>query len=106
MSEANNTNAKPKTYRRSSLKSRRINIKPNPVGELKKNGKRRSISWGETNTFEFNENKTTFKEDKEVHKEQTKEEEERHKKFLENRRRSISNEFITEKEMIRVCKNL
>jgi len=108
MSEANNTNAnaKPKTYRRSSLKSRRINIKPNPVGELKKNGKRRSISWGETNTFEFNENKTTFKEDKEVHKVQTKEEEERHKKFLENRRRSISNEFITEKEMVRLCKNL
>ena len=57
MSEANNP--KPKAYRRSSLKSRRINIKPNPIGELKKNGKRRSISWGQINTFEFNENKKT-----------------------------------------------
>ena len=104
MSEANN--AKPKVYRRSSLKSRRINIKPNPIGELKKNGKRRSISWGQINTFEFNENKPTFQENTEIVKEQTKEEEERHKKFLENRRRSISNEFISEKEMLRICKNL
>ena len=104
MSEANNP--KPKVYRRSSLKSRRINIKPNPIGELKKNGKRRSISWGQINTFEFNENKPTFQENTEIVKEQTKEEEERHKKFLENRRRSISNEFISEKEMLRICKNL
>ena len=104
MSEANNP--KPKAYRRSSLKSRRINIKPNPIGELKKNGKRRSISWGQINTFEFNENKPTFQENTEINKEHTKEEEERHKKFLENRRRSISNEFISEKEMIRICKNL
>ena len=103
MSEVNNE--KPKVTRRSSLKCRRINAKPNPtpVGAVKKNGKRSSISWGQIDTFEFKEMKPTFQENKEIVKEKTKEEEERHKKFLETRRRSISNEFISEKDMMKAC---
>ena len=104
MSEVNNE--KPKVTRRSSLKSRRINVTPTPVtGAVKKNGKRSSISWGQIDTFEFKEMKPTFQENTEIEKEKTKEAEERHKKFLENRRRSISNEFISEKDMMKVCTN-
>ena len=103
MSEVNTE--KPKVTRRSSLKCRRINAKPTPapVGAVKKNGKRSSISWGQIDTFEFKEMKPTFQENTEINKEQTKEEEERHKKFLETRRRSITNEFVPEKDMKKVC---
>lgn len=105
MSEVNSE--KPKVTRRSSLKCRRINAKPNPapVGAVKKNGKRSSISWGQIDTFEFKEMKPKFQENTEINKEKTKEEEERHKKFLETRRRSISNEFISEKDMMKACIN-
>jgi len=105
MSEVNTE--KPKVTRRSSLKCRRINAKPTPapVGAMKKNGKRSSISWGQIDTFEFKEMKPTFQENTEINKEQTKEEEERHKKFLETRRRSITNEFVPEKDMKKVCIN-
>jgi hypothetical protein len=103
MSEVNSE--KPKVTRRSSLKCRRIKAKPNPapMGAVKKNGKRSSISWGQIDTFEFKEMKPTFQENTEIEKEKTKESEERHKKFLETRRRSISNEFISEKNMMKAC---
>ena len=61
MSEVNSE--KPKVTRRSSLRCRRINVKPNPApaGAVKKNGKRSSISWGQIDTFEFKEMKPIFK---------------------------------------------
>ena len=105
MSEVNSE--KPKVTRRSSLRCRRINVKPNPApaGAVKKNGKRSSISWGQIDTFEFKEMKPTFQENTEINKEKTKESEERHKKFLETRRRSITNEFISDKDMMKACIN-
>ena len=61
---SNDNNAKPKVIRRSSFKSKNLNIKPNPNpnSSVKKNGKRTSISWGQIDTFEFNEMKPTFQE--------------------------------------------
>ena len=104
----NDNNAKPKVYRRSSLKSKNIGIKPipNPNSPVKKNGKRTSISWGQIDTFEFKEMKPTFQENEEIVKKQTEESDERHKKFIENRRRSIKNEFVSEKNMIKMSENL
>ena len=104
----NDNNAKPKVVRRSSLKSKNLNIKPkpNPNTSEKKDGKRKSISWGQIDTFEFKEMKPTFQENEEIEKKQTEESDERHKKFIESRRRSIQNEFIPEKQMIKMSENL
>ena len=105
---SNDNNAKPKVIRRSSFKSKNLNIKPNPNpnSSVKKNGKRTSISWGQIDTFEFNEMKPTFQENEEIVKKQTEESDERHKKFIEDRRRSIKNEFVSEKQMIKMSENL
>lgn len=104
----NDNNAKPKAFRRSSLKSKNLNIKPNPNpnSSVKKNGKRTSISWGQIDTFEFKEMKPTFQENEEIVKKQTEESDERHKKFIENRRRSIKNEFVSDKQIIKMSENL
>ena len=104
----NDNDAKPKVYRRSSLKSKNLNIKinPNPNSPVKKNGKRTSISWGQIESFDFKEMKPTFQENEEVLKKQTEESDERHKKFIEQRRRSIQNEFIPEKQIIKMSENL
>ena len=104
----NDNNAKPKVFRRSSLKCKNINVKPNPNPNtsIKKNGKRTSISWGQIDTFEFKEMKPTFQENEEIVKKQTEESDERHKKFIENRRRSIKNEFVSEKQLEKMSENL
>ena len=67
--------------RRSSLKSSDTNAKLDPESLLKLKNKRNSVSWGQSNTFQFKAMKAMFQESKEVDK-PSKETAERHQKFV------------------------
>ena len=97
-----NAEAKPSKIvacRRSSFKNSNQNQKldPQTLGKLKK---RNSVSWGQSNTFEFKEMKAMFQESNEVNQPK-KEDEEKHLKFLESRKKSIKNEFSIVKELMK-----
>ena len=94
MSSEQNAKKNPKE-RRSSLKT----------GESKPHGalvnlkeKRNSVSWGKSDTFQFKQMKATFQESKDV---DDKEKESKHKEFVENRRKSIKDEFSLVKEALK-----
>ena len=98
----NNDSVKPKLVaaRRSSLKSSDINSKLDPESLLKLKNKRNSVSWGQSNTFQFKAMKAMFQESKDIEK-TSKEAEEKHQKFVENRKKSIKNEFSIVKELMK-----
>ena len=98
-----NTETKPSNIvacRRSSFKNSNLNTKldPHTLGKLKT--KRNSVSWGQSNTFEFKAMKAMFQESNEVNQPK-KEDEEKHQKFLESRKKSIKNEFSIVKELMK-----
>ena len=85
--------------RRSSLKTH-DNNQLDATELLKIKNKRNSVSWGQSNTFQFKAMKAMFQESKDINK-QTKETEEKHKQFIESRKKSIKNEFSIVKEMMK-----
>ena len=86
-----------KEGRRSSLK----NPGTKPQGALVKlKEKRHSVSWGKSDTFQFKQMKATFQESKEVSLDD-KQMESKHKEFVENRRKSIKDEFSLVKEALK-----
>ena len=85
--------------RRSSLKSH-DNNQLDATELLKIKNKRNSVSWGQSNTFQFKAMKAMFQESKDINK-PTKETEEKHKQFVESRKKSIKNEFSLVKEMMK-----
>ena len=82
--------------RRSSLKT----TDTNPHKFLKIKEKRHSVSWGKSDTFQFKQMKATFQETKDVEA-PNKEQEVKHKEFVENRRKSIKDEFSLVKEALK-----
>ena len=86
---------KRKENRRSSLKTDN-----NPQDLLKLKNKRHSVSWGKSDTFQFKQMKATFQESKDVEI-PNKEKEIKHKEFVENRRKSIKDEFSIVKEAMK-----
>ena len=107
LTNLNDPNAKPKVpVRRSSLKNRNINPKLSPLELLKIKQKRNSISWGQIDTFKFKENNPTLEKTVKLAKTEQELAEEKHKKFLENRRRSIQNEYQPNKIMMDKSKEL
>ena len=95
---SSNNEGKPKiaAARRSSLK----NGDANKLGSLKAKDKRNSVSWGQSNTFEFKAMKAMFQESSDVNK-PSKENVEKHQKFIESRKKSIKNEFSIVKELMK-----
>ena len=81
--------------RRSSLKT-----SDNTQNLLKFKDKRHSVSWGKSDTFQFKQMKATFQESKDVEI-PDKEKEVKHKEFVENRRKSIKDEFSIVKEALK-----
>ena len=100
----NNEQAKPQSKlvgcRRSSLKSSDTSSKLVPESLLKVKNKRNSVSWGQSNTFQFKAMKAMFQESKDIDN-TSKEQVEKHKKFVENRKKSIKNEFSLVKELMK-----
>ena len=96
------TDEKPKG-RRSSLKSHETNQLD--AAALKLKNKRNSVSWGQSNTFQFKAMKAMFQESNDINKPK-KETEEKHKQFIESRKKSIKNEFSIVKELMKNNKNL
>ena len=96
------TDDKPKG-RRSSLKSHETNQLD--AAALKLKNKRNSVSWGQSNTFQFKAMKAMFQESNDINKPK-KETEEKHKQFIESRKKSIKNEFSIVKELMKNNKNL
>ena len=95
MSSDQNAKKNLKETRRSSLK----NTESKPQGALLKlKEKRNSVSWGKSDTFQFKQMKATFQESKDV---DDKEKETKHKEFVENRRKSIKDEFALVKEALK-----
>jgi len=95
MSSEQNAKKSVKEARRSSLK----NSESKPQGALLKlKEKRNSVSWGKSDTFQFKQMKATFQESKDV---DDKEKESKHKEFVENRRKSIKDEFSLVKEALK-----
>ena len=95
MSSDQNAKKNLKETRRSSLK----NTESKPQGALLKlKEKRNSVSWGKSDTFQFKQMKATFQESKDV---DDKEKETKHKEFVENRRKSIKDEFSLVKEALK-----
>ena len=95
MSSDQNAKKSVKEARRSSLK----NSESKPQGALLKlKEKRNSVSWGKSDTFQFKQMKATFQESKDV---DDKEKEIKHKEFVENRRKSIKDEFSLVKEALK-----
>ena len=82
--------------RRSSLKTSDNNTQ----NLLKFKDKRHSVSWGKSDTFQFKQMKATFQESKDVEIPE-KEKEVKHKEFVENRRKSIKDEFSIVKEALK-----
>ena len=82
--------------RRSSLKT----YDNNAENLLKFKNKRHSVSWGKSDTFQFKQMKATFQETKDVEI-PNKEKEVKHKEFVENRRKSIKDEFSLVKEALK-----
>ena len=102
-----NNEAKPTKIvgaRRSSLKSSDTN-KLDPESLLKVKNKRNSVSWGQSNTFQFKAMKAMFQESKDIDK-PSKEKDEKHQKFVENRKKSIKNEFSIVKELMKNKNNI
>ena len=97
MSSDQNAKKNLKETRRSSLK----NTESKPQGALLKlKEKRNSVSWGKSDTFQFKQMKATFQESKDVEI-PDKEKEVKHKEFVENRRKSIKDEFSIVKEALK-----
>ena len=95
-----------KQGRRSSLKATDTGSKLDPQNILKiKEGKRHSVSFGQSNTFQFKAMKAMFLESHDADKPKKLTEEE-HKKFIESRKKSIKNEFSIVKEMMKSNKNI
>ena len=95
-----------KQGRRSSLKATDTGSKLDPQNILKiKEGKRHSVSFGQSNTFQFKAMKAMFQESHDADKPKKLTEEE-HKKFIESRKKSIKNEFSIVKEMMKSNKNI
>ena len=95
-----------KAPRRSSLKGGNSGDKLDPNNLLKlKKGVRHSVSFGQSNTFQFKAMKAMFEESHDVNK-QKKMAQEEHNKFLESRKKSIKNEFSIVKEMMKKNKNM
>ena len=102
---SNETLEKPlKGPRRSSLKNSGGKLDPNNLLKLKQ-GVRHSVSFGQSNTFQFKAMKAMFEESHDISKPQKMSEEE-HKKFVESRKKSIKNEFSIVKEMMKNNKNM
>ena len=92
--------------RRSSLKATDSGSKLDPQNLLKiKGGKRHSVSFGQSNTFQFKAMKAMFQESYDADKPKKSNEEE-HKKFVETRKKSIKNEFSLVKELMKKNKNI
>ena len=89
--------------RRSSLKTHETNQLESASLKLKE--KRNSVSWGQSNTFQFKSMKAMFQESNDINK-ASKEYEAKHKQFLETRKKSIKNEFSIVKEMMKNNKNM
>ena len=96
MSTNNNEQKPPKiaAVRRSSLKSSDLNAKLDPESLLKIKNKRNSVSWGQSNTFQFKAMKAMFQESKEIDKPSK-------ETFVESRKKSIKDEFSIVKEMMK-----
>ena len=94
-----------KPVRRASLKSGDGSNKLDPENLSKFKGKRHSVSFGQSNTFQFKAMKAMFQESHDVDKPKKSTEEE-HKKFVESRKKSIKNEFSLVKEMLKKNKNI
>ena len=102
----NNTNQNKPSGRRSSLKASDSGTKLDPQNLLKiKGGKRHSVSFGQSNTFQFKAMKAMFQESHDAEKPK-KFVEEDHKKFLESRKKSIKNEYSLVKELMKKNKNI
>lgn len=102
----NNTNQNKPSGRRSSLKASDSGSKLDPQNLLKiKGGKRHSVSFGQSNTFQFKAMKAMFQESHDAEKPK-KFVEEDHKKFLESRKKSIKNEYSLVKELMKKNKNI
>ena len=102
----NNTNQNKPSGRRSSLKASDSGSKLDPQNLLKiKGGKRHSVSFGQSNTFQFKAMKAMFQESHDAEKPKKFVEEE-HKKFLESRKKSIKNEYSLVKELMKKNKNI
>ncbi len=102
----NNTNQNKPSGRRSSLKASDSGSKLDPQNLLKiKGGKRHSVSFGQSNTFQFKAMKAMFQESHDAEKPK-KFVEADHKKFLESRKKSIKNEYSLVKELMKKNKNI
>ena len=95
------TNEPKKKVRRSSLRTHDPNNQLDASSLLKLKNKRNSVSWGQSNTFQFKAMKAMFQESSDVDKKLSKETEEKHKQFVESRKKSIKNEFSIAKEMMK-----
>ena len=75
----------------------------NPHNFIKLKEKRHSVSWGKSDTFQFKQMKATFQESKDVEipEKDKKAKETKHKEFVENRRKSIKDEFSLVKEALK-----
>ena len=90
--------------RRSSFRNRKVKPHLDQASLLKLKTKRNSISWGNSDTFQFKAMRAMFEESKDINEKSKKEEEEegeKHKQFVETRRRSIKNEFLLVKEFVK-----
>ena len=104
--ESKTAEVKKPAGRRSSLKTSDSGSKLDPQKLLKiKGGKRHSVSFGQSNTFQFKTMKAMFQESYDANKPK-KENEEEHKKFVESRKKSIKNEFSLVKEFMKQNKNI
>ncbi len=102
----NNTNQNKPSGRRSSLKASDSGSKLDPQNLLKiKGGKRHSVSFGQSNTFQFKAMKAMFQESHDAEKPKNFVEAD-HKKFLESRKKSIKNEYSLVKELMKKNKNI
>ena len=104
--ESKTDEVKKSSGRRSSLKATDSGSKLDPQNLLKiKGGKRHSVSFGQSNTFQFKAMKAMFQESYDADKPKKSNEEE-HKKFFETRKKSIKNEFSLVKELMKKNKNI
>ena len=104
--ESKTDEVKKPSGRRSSLKATDSGSKLDPQNILKiKGGKRHSVSFGQSNTFQFKAMKAMFQESYDADKPKKSNEEE-HKKFVETRKKSIKNEFSLVKELMKKNKNI
>ena len=99
MSTEQNPKKKLVEARRSSLKT----TDSNPHNLIKLKEKRHSVSWGKSDTFQFKQMKATFQESKDVElpEKEKIEKQTKHKEFVENRRKSIKDEFSLVKEALK-----